>query len=108
MKKRNLILILIGLIACILLYFIFSNIFLNKIWYKDFDKDGFGDPTIFVEKNIQPIGYVNNGDDMNVFLSQLKIALVITIKLMILNLQNQRLKMILENQSKQTLLSKRD
>ena len=65
MKKRNLILILIGLIACILLYFIFSNIFLNKIWYKDFDKDGFGDPTIFVEKNIQPIGYVNNGDDMN-------------------------------------------
>ena len=32
-------------------------------WHLDFDGDGFGDPSIFVEAEVPPIDYVDNGED---------------------------------------------
>lgn len=39
---------------------------MDKVWYRDFDKDGKGDPLNYIYScKVQPVGYVDNADDTN-------------------------------------------
>ncbi len=38
----------------------------DKVWYQDLDKDGKGNPTVYLYScKVQPVGFVDNANDTN-------------------------------------------
>ena len=61
--KKPLILVL-GISAILAVTFFIINIyFANKIWYQDFDNDGFGNEKVFIYQRFKPDGYISNKED---------------------------------------------